>query len=78
MGIAQGHVSDDGWPKLAQLRLAIRVTNVGLLKIADAGRVEGLVSKRRDWPYQAGRSKAWVKIKNREHPAMSRVMEAFS
>jgi bifunctional non-homologous end joining protein LigD len=39
--------------------------------------LEGLVSKRRDRPYQAGRSKYWVKVKNRAHPAMSRVMEAF-
>jgi bifunctional non-homologous end joining protein LigD len=39
--------------------------------------LEGLVSKRRDHPYQAGRSKHWVKVKNRKHPAMSRVMEAF-
>jgi len=36
--------------------------------------LEGLVSKRLDWPYQAGRSKHWVKVKNRAHPAMSRVM----
>jgi len=34
--------------------------------------LEGLVSKRRDRPYQAGRSKHWVKIKNRRHPAMDR------
>jgi bifunctional non-homologous end joining protein LigD len=34
--------------------------------------LEGLVSKRRDRPYQAGRSKYWVKIKDRSHPAMSR------
>jgi ATP-dependent DNA ligase len=38
---------------------------------------EGLVSKRRDRPYQAGRSKHWIKVKNRKHPAMSRVMEAL-
>src|ERR1700686_3062390 len=31
---------------------------------------EGLVSKRRDRPYQAGRSKHWIKVKNRKHPAM--------
>ena len=37
--------------------------------------LEGLVSKRRDRPYQAGRSKHWIKIKNRKHPAMSRVMD---
>ncbi|MCS3761282.1 ATP-dependent DNA ligase [Bradyrhizobium centrosematis] len=39
--------------------------------------LEGLVSKRRDRRYGAGRSKDWIKIKNRTHPAMSRVMEAF-
>lgn len=37
--------------------------------------LEGLVSKRRDRTYQAGRSKHWVK--NRRHPAMDRVMESF-
>ena len=37
--------------------------------------LEGIVSKRRDGPYQAGRSKHWLKIKNRAHPAMNRVME---
>ena len=36
--------------------------------------LEGLVSKRRDRPYQAGRSKHWIKVKNRKHPGMSRVM----
>jgi len=40
--------------------------------------LEGLVSKRRDRPYQAGRSPHWVKVKNRKHPAMHRVQEAFS
>jgi bifunctional non-homologous end joining protein LigD len=39
--------------------------------------LEGLVSKRRDQPCQVGRSKHLVKVKNRKHPAMSRVMEAF-
>ena len=34
--------------------------------------LEGLVSKRRDRPYRAGRSKHWVKVKNRKHPAMQR------
>ena len=37
--------------------------------------LEGLVSKRRDRPYQAGRSKHWIKVKNRQHPAMSGVIE---
>jgi hypothetical protein len=27
--------------------------------------------------YQAGRSKAWLKIKNRQHPALMRVAESF-
>ena len=30
--------------------------------------LEGLVSKRRDRPYQAGASPHWVKVKNRKHP----------
>ena len=34
------------------------------------------MSKRRDRPYQAGRSQ-WVKVKNGQHPAMSRVIETF-
>ena len=37
--------------------------------------LEGLVSKHR--PYRAGRSPHWISIKNRKHPAMSRVMDAF-
>jgi ATP-dependent DNA ligase len=41
--------------------------------------LEGLVSKRRDRPYQGEGegSKFWVKTKNRKHPAMDRVMESF-
>jgi ATP-dependent DNA ligase len=31
--------------------------------------LEGMVSKRADRPYRAGRSKDWVKVKNRKHPA---------
>jgi ATP-dependent DNA ligase len=38
--------------------------------------LEGVVSKRRDRPYQAGRSKHWLKVKNRSYPAMSRVRSA--
>ena len=29
--------------------------------------LEGQVSKHRDRPYQAGRSKHWIKVKNRKH-----------
>jgi ATP-dependent DNA ligase len=40
--------------------------------------LEGLVSKRRDRPYRAGRSPNWIKVKNRTHPALERVKESFS
>src|SRR5205814_5219931 len=40
--------------------------------------LEGLVSKHRDRPYQGGRSPDWIKVKNREHPAMERVEDVFS
>ena len=38
---------------------------------------EGLVSKLRDRPYRPGRSPHWVKVKNRQHPAFSRVVDQF-
>jgi bifunctional non-homologous end joining protein LigD len=34
--------------------------------------LEGIVSKHKDRPYRAGRSKHWIKIKNRTSPAMNR------
>jgi ATP-dependent DNA ligase len=39
--------------------------------------LEGVVSKRADRPYRAGRSKDWIKIKNRKHPAYRRVQDRF-
>ncbi|XIA63282.1 hypothetical protein ACFIOY_29445 [Bradyrhizobium sp. TZ2] len=39
--------------------------------------IEGLVSKHRDRAYRAGRFDRWVKVKNRQHPAFSRVMDQF-
>ena len=39
--------------------------------------LEGMVSKRADRPYRAGRSKDWIKIKNRKHPAYRRVQDRF-
>src|SRR5215471_16642967 len=39
--------------------------------------LEGMVSKRSDRPYRAGRSKDWIKIKNRKHPAYRRVQDQF-
>jgi ATP-dependent DNA ligase len=40
--------------------------------------LEGIVSKHRECAYRAGRTTNWIKVKNREHPAMSRVMDAFA
>jgi bifunctional non-homologous end joining protein LigD len=48
-----------------------------LFRAAGAMGLEGLVSKRRDRPYRPGRLPNWIKIKNRSHPAMARVMESF-
>jgi ATP-dependent DNA ligase len=39
--------------------------------------LEGLVSKHRESLYRGGRSPRWVKVKNRSHPAFSRVLDAF-
>jgi bifunctional non-homologous end joining protein LigD len=36
---------------------------------------EGIVSKRRDKPYQAGRSKHWIKVKNPASAAARRTEE---
>ena len=35
--------------------------------------LEGIVSKRRDTPYQHGRSRSWLKIKNLASPAAMRI-----
>ena len=40
--------------------------------------LEGLVAKRRDSRYRAGTSKDWIKVKNRAHPAIMRVKDAFA
>ena len=40
-------------------------------------KLEGLVSKHRGRAYRPGRSPNWVKVKNPNHPAMTRVMESF-
>lgn len=39
--------------------------------------LEGIVCKRVDMAYRAGPSKSWIKVKNKKHPAMLRVKEAF-
>jgi bifunctional non-homologous end joining protein LigD len=47
------------------------------LAACDMG-LEGLVSKRSDRPYRGGRSKDWIKVKNRQHHAFERVKRAFA
>jgi ATP-dependent DNA ligase len=38
--------------------------------------LEGIVAKRRDRPYRSGRSPDWIKLKNPDAPAATRVIEA--
>jgi ATP-dependent DNA ligase len=45
--------------------------------IGCGARNEGIVCKRIDLPYRHGPSKSWIKVKNKKHPAMLRVKEAF-
>ena len=37
--------------------------------------LEGIVAKRRDRPYRSGRSANWIKVKNPDAPAVTRVIE---
>jgi len=37
--------------------------------------LEGIVSKRRDFPYRSGRTKSWIKVKNPKSPAILRVQD---
>ena len=39
--------------------------------------LEGLVCKHRESTYRGGRSPHWIKVKNRQHPAFSRVQDQF-
>ena len=38
-------------------------------------KVEGIVSKRKDFPYRSGPSKSWLKTKNPAAPAALRIVE---
>jgi len=37
--------------------------------------LEGIVSKRRDRPYRSGRSPDWIKVKNPNAPAATRIID---
>ena len=39
--------------------------------------LEGMVSKHRESTYRGGRYDRWIKVKNRQHPAFSRVQDQF-
>ena len=39
--------------------------------------LEGMVSKHRESTYRGGRFRHWIKVKNRQHPAFSRVQDQF-
>jgi hypothetical protein len=61
-------------------RLFCEIRRIGAMSKLDQVGLAGerLVSKRRDRPYRGGQSKDWVKVKNRKHPAMEGVKDAFS
>jgi ATP-dependent DNA ligase len=67
-------------PPRGYFRQPLRAGEIGpdLFRAACRMGLEGLVSKHRGRPYQAGRSRHWVKVKNRTHPAMYRVMDALA
>jgi len=46
-----------------------------MLRAACAMGLEGIVSKRIDRPYRSGRSPDWIKVKDPDAPAATRVIE---
>ena len=40
--------------------------------------LEGLIPKHRESAYRAGRSPRWIKVKNRQHAAFSRMIDTFA
>jgi bifunctional non-homologous end joining protein LigD len=50
-------------------------TGATVLRHACAMRLKGIVAKRRGRPYRSGRSPDWIKVKNPDAPAATRVIE---
>ena len=52
---------------------------IGRIRFEAACRIglEGLVSKHRERVYRGGRCVHWIKVKNRKHPAYSRIADQF-
>jgi bifunctional non-homologous end joining protein LigD len=61
----------------AGIRLSDHMEGDGAAAFRHACRMglEGIVAKRRDRPYRSGRSLDWIKVKNPDAPAASRIME---
>jgi len=59
------------------IRLSVHLDGNGpaMFRAACAMGLEGIVSKRRDRPYRSGRSPDWIKVKNPDAPAATRIME---
>ena len=69
---------------LRRLPLSMRKTNLArlLARRVDGSHaclmgLEGMVSKHRESIYRGGRFRHWIKVKNRQHPAFSRVLDQF-
>jgi bifunctional non-homologous end joining protein LigD len=60
------------------IRLSEHIDNAdgeAVFRHACAMGLEGIVAKRRDRPYRSGRSPDWIKVKNSDAPAATRVIE---
>ena len=60
------------------IRLSEHIDNAdgeAVFRHACAMGLEGIVAKRRDRPYRSGRSSDWIKVKNSDAPAATRVIE---
>jgi bifunctional non-homologous end joining protein LigD len=59
------------------VRLSEHIDGDGAVAFPRACRMglEGIVSKRRDRPYRSGRSTDWIKVKNPDAPAATRILE---
>jgi bifunctional non-homologous end joining protein LigD len=59
------------------IRLSDHLDGNGALAFHHACRMglEGIVAKRRDRPYRSGRTPDWIKVKNPDAPAATRILE---
>jgi bifunctional non-homologous end joining protein LigD len=68
--------SDRRWKLARLLRGAGHGVQLSdLFRHACAMGLEGIVAKRRDRPYRSGRSPDWIKVKNPDAPAATRLIE---